>query len=138
MRKNKQSTGTLTCLDSSEWPVPRSFDTSRLSPRRLLTIQPTLRTSRSAKVYAAHRSVRKYGIPLMSQIAGSCEWLSQRLEPCAGKLACTVLRRAAAGNSRRLSDIFMPNMHWVTSSEACLTYSKITLHPIENQRMLIA
>ena len=36
--------------------------------------------------------------------AGSCIWLSQRLEPCAGKLACTVLRRAAAGDSRCLSD----------------------------------
>ena len=41
---------------------------------------------------------------LTPRTAGSCIWLQQRLEPCAGKLACTVLRRAAAGNSRGLSD----------------------------------
>ncbi len=28
----------------------------------------------------------------------------ERLEPCAGKLACTVLRRAVSGNRRGLSD----------------------------------
>jgi hypothetical protein len=28
----------------------------------------------------------------------------KRLEPCAGKLACTVLRRAVVGNDYRLSD----------------------------------
>lgn len=36
--------------------------------------------------------------------AGSCNWLSRRLKPCVGKLACTVLGRAAAGDSRCLSD----------------------------------
>jgi len=30
------------------------------------------------------------------------------LEPCAGKLACTVLRGLGAGNSSRLPDLYVP------------------------------
>lgn len=44
-----------------------------------------------------------------------------RLEPCAGKLACTVLRRVGAGNSSRLSDF---------ASVEQLDFPELKGHPI--------
>ena len=61
---------------------------------------------------------------MTSRIAGSCEWLQQRLEPCAGKPARTVLRRVAAGNSRCLSDPFEVQRPRIAAG--CLPWARLT------------